>query len=187
MWCVLMTICSVPPISCGICWRRWRRETMMCPSPDMPRRSRVPSKILAAASTTRCPTGCWERIKICAFPTSPPCAGFVRDEVIRYRNPYPYISGLMLRATSRVCNVDMEERERTIGAGHYTFKKSFALWMNSFTAFSVKPLRVSTACGCICAVAGLLELVYVIVRKRSPPACPLGTAPSWRCCSLWAA
>ena len=50
---------------------------------------------------------------------------FVRDEVIRYRNPYPYISGLMLRATSRVCNVDMEERERTIGAGHYTFKKRF--------------------------------------------------------------
>lgn len=51
---------------------------------------------------------------------------FVRDEVTRYRNPYPYISGLMLRATSRVVNVEMEERERTIGTGHYTFRKSFA-------------------------------------------------------------
>ena len=30
---------------------------------------------------------------------------FVRDEVTRYRNPYPYISGLMLRSTSRVVNV----------------------------------------------------------------------------------
>ena len=101
---------------------------------------------------------------------------FVRDEVIRYRNPYPYISGLMLRATSRVCNVDMEERERTIGTGHYTFKKSFALWMNSFTAFfgetppSLHGLRVHLR---LCRAAGL---VYIIVRKLLTPACPLGTA-----------
>lgn len=99
---------------------------------------------------------------------------FVRDEVIRYRNPYPYISGLMLRATSRVCNVDMEERERTIGSGHYTFKKSFALWMNSFTAFSVKPLRISMACGSICAVAGLLMALYVVVNKLIHPGVPAG-------------
>ena len=30
---------------------------------------------------------------------------FVRDEVIKYTNPYPYLSGLMLRSTGRVCNV----------------------------------------------------------------------------------
>jgi undecaprenyl-phosphate 4-deoxy-4-formamido-L-arabinose transferase len=52
---------------------------------------------------------------------------FVKDEVIKYTNPYPYLSGLMLRATRRVINEDMEERVRTIGVGHSSFKKSFAL------------------------------------------------------------
>ena len=99
---------------------------------------------------------------------------FVRDEGTRYRNPYPYISGLMLRSTSRVVNVEMEERERTIGTGHYTFKKSFALWMNSFTAFSVKPLRISTACGSLCALLGLIDVVYIVIHKLLNPSVPAG-------------
>lgn len=94
---------------------------------------------------------------------------FVRDEVIRYTNPYPYLSGLMLRATSRVTNVVMEERERTIGVGHYNFKKSFALWMNSFTAFSIKPLELSTACGTFCAFMGVLMALYTIIHKLMVP------------------
>ena len=48
---------------------------------------------------------------------------FVKDEVIKYTNLYPYLSGLMLRATKRVVNVEMEERERAIGVGHYSFAK----------------------------------------------------------------
>lgn len=46
--------------------------------------------------------------------------------------------------------------------------------MNSFTAFSVKPLRISTACGCICAVLGLIMAVYVVIRKLLHPAVPAG-------------
>lgn len=94
---------------------------------------------------------------------------FVRDEIIRYTNPYPYLSGLMLRTTSRVINVEMEERERTIGVGHYTFRKSFALWMNNLTAFSVKPLRLATACGVLCAVAGVLMALYTVIYKLLVP------------------
>ena len=90
---------------------------------------------------------------------------FVKDEIVHYSNPYPYLSGLMLRSTSRVCNVDMVERERAIGVGHSTFKKSVALWMNSFTAFSVKPLRIATACGFVFAAIGLISAIVVIVRK----------------------
>ena len=99
---------------------------------------------------------------------------FVRDEVIRYRNPYPYISGLMLRATSRVVNVDMEERARTIGEGNYTLRKSFALWLNSFTAFSIKPLRLSVFCGILCAFLGLVNAVFTVVHKLLHPAIPAG-------------
>lgn len=99
---------------------------------------------------------------------------FVCNEIIRYTNPYPYLSGLMLRATSRVCNVTMEERERTIGVGHYNFKKSFALWMNSFTAFSVKPLRFATSCGVLFAFVGVIMAVYTVVHKLISPSVAVG-------------
>ena len=99
---------------------------------------------------------------------------FVKDEVIKYTNPYPYLSGLMLRATKRVINVDMEERVRTIGVGHYSFRKSFSLWMNSFTAFSVKPLRIATGIGVLWAVLGVLMGMRTVIKKLLNPAIPLG-------------
>jgi undecaprenyl-phosphate 4-deoxy-4-formamido-L-arabinose transferase len=99
---------------------------------------------------------------------------FVRDEIIKYTNPYPYMSGLMLRSTKRVCNVEMEERERTIGVGHYNFRRSFALWLNSFTAFSVKPLRIATTCGMLFAFLGALMVIYTVVHKLLVPTTAIG-------------
>ena len=100
--------------------------------------------------------------------------GFVKDEVIKYTNPYPYLSGLMLSSTNRVCNVDMEERERTIGTGNYSLKKSISLWTNSFTSFSVKPLRLATFCGFSLAGIGAILAIVVIVRKIVLPSVALG-------------
>ncbi|MEE1051887.1 MAG: glycosyltransferase [Lachnospiraceae bacterium] len=99
---------------------------------------------------------------------------FVRDEIIKYTNPYPYMSGLMLRSTKRVCNVEMEERERTMGVGHYNFRRSFALWLNSFTAFSVKPLRIATTCGMLFAFLGALMVIYTVVHKLLVPTTAIG-------------
>lgn len=99
---------------------------------------------------------------------------FVKDEIIRYQNPYPYMSGLMIRTTDKVVNVDMEERERTIGVGHYTFKKSVALWLNNFTAFSVKPLRFATMCGITTSIIGFLWSIYTVIRKLIVPGIAVG-------------
>lgn len=99
---------------------------------------------------------------------------FVADEILRYKNPYPYISGLFLRSTSKIVNVPMEERERAAGEGNYTLKKSLALWMNGFTAFSVKPLRISTVCGCLSAMIGFLYGIFIIVHKLMHPAVTVG-------------
>lgn len=99
---------------------------------------------------------------------------FIRDEVIRYQNPYPYVSGLMFRSTSRLVNVVMEDRERTIGQGHYTLKKSIDLLINSFTSFSVKPLRLATTVGVICALIGFLYGMFTIVNKLIHPSVMVG-------------
>jgi undecaprenyl-phosphate 4-deoxy-4-formamido-L-arabinose transferase len=90
---------------------------------------------------------------------------FVIDEVLKYRNPYPYIEGLFLRTTKKITNIEMEERERVNGVGNFTFKKSLSLWLNGFTAFSVKPLRIATISGFIFAIIGFLYALSIVIRK----------------------
>lgn len=99
---------------------------------------------------------------------------FVAQELIRYENPYPYVIGLVLRATKKTANVEVTHREREIGTSGYTVRKLLGLWFNGFTAFSVKPLRIATVIGVISACVGFLYGIYTVVKKFLNPAVPVG-------------
>lgn len=99
---------------------------------------------------------------------------FVVDDMVRYENSYPYVIGLVLRATRNIANVTVSHREREEGSSGYTFGKLLGLWFNGFTAFSVKPLRLATALGAFSAVLGFLYGVYTIVKRLVNPDVPLG-------------
>lgn len=99
---------------------------------------------------------------------------FIVDEMLKYENAYPYVIGLVLRATKKICNVPVHHREREIGASGYTLGKLLALWFNGFTAFSTKPLRIATMSGVVFAGAGFLYATYTIIKKFVNPAVPLG-------------
>lgn len=99
---------------------------------------------------------------------------FVVDEMLRYTNPYPYVIGLVLRATKNITNVEVTHREREVGTSGYTFGKLLGLWFNGFTAFSIKPLRIATALGCLTACAGFLYGIYTIIKKFVNPNVPIG-------------
>lgn len=90
---------------------------------------------------------------------------YIVDEMLKYKNPYPYMTGLLLRTTSDIVNVTMEERERIAGNTNFTFKKMLKLWINGFTAFSVKPLRISTVLGFLTAMIGFIYGIFIIVHK----------------------
>lgn len=94
---------------------------------------------------------------------------FVADEVCRYTGPYPYLSGLFFRSSSHVINVPMEERPRMSGSTTYTLRRLFALWMNSFTAFSIKPLRFVTYFGSFVAAFGIIYGLIVLITKIIHP------------------
>lgn len=98
------------------------------------------------------------------------------DQIIQYMNPYPFITGLVFRSTQNVFNVQMEERERTEGTTGYTLKKLLGLWLNGFTNFSVKPLRVADITGMICAVFGFVFGLSVVIRKLFTPDMLIGYA-----------
>lgn len=99
---------------------------------------------------------------------------FIVEDMIRYENSYPYVIGLVLRSTKNITNVIVNHREREEGSSGYTLKKLFALWFNGFTAFSVKPLRIATCVGIICACVGFLYGIYIIINRFVNPDVPLG-------------
>ena len=90
---------------------------------------------------------------------------YICKEIIRYDKPFPYIDGLFLRASDKIKNVPMEVRRRIDGTSGYTFKKSIKLWINGFTAFSVKPLRIAGAVGLVCSISGFLYGMHIVINK----------------------
>lgn len=99
---------------------------------------------------------------------------FVVKDMIKYENSYPYVIGLVLRATKNIANVPVNHREREEGSSGYTLKKLLGLWFNGFTAFSVKPLRIATAVGGFSAGAGFLYGIYTVVKRLVNPDVPMG-------------
>lgn len=99
---------------------------------------------------------------------------FIVEDMIRYENSYPYVIGLVLRATKNITNVVVNHREREEGTSGYTLKKLLGLWFNGFTAFSVKPLRLATCVGAVSAFLGFAYGIYTILKKFINPDVPLG-------------
>ena len=96
------------------------------------------------------------------------------DEMLRYENCYPYVMGLVLRSTRKICNVPVSHRARQTGSSGYTLAKLLGLWMNGFTSFSVKPLRLFTLVGLSGLVIGFLWSLVIVVRYFTEHMAPLG-------------
>lgn len=90
---------------------------------------------------------------------------YVVDEMIAYPNPYPYLGGLMLRTTQNACNVDVTHRERISGSSGYSIRKMIELWLNGFTSFSVKPLRLMSILGIVVAVLGFFYGIVIVFNR----------------------
>lgn len=88
---------------------------------------------------------------------------YIKDEMLRYNQCFPYVIGLVLRTTKHICNVEVQHRAREEGNSGYTLSKLLGLWLNGFTSFSVKPLRIATVFGVATAGGGFLYLLYVLL------------------------
>ncbi|HEX3010206.1 MAG TPA: glycosyltransferase family 2 protein [Bacteroidales bacterium] len=91
------------------------------------------------------------------------------NEIIKYKGPFPYIDGLILRATNRVSSVYVEHNRREAGKSNYTLSKLMRLWLNMFVNFSIKPMRAISIFGF--AVTGLsvvMAVVWIIERLLHP-------------------
>ena len=99
---------------------------------------------------------------------------FIIDEMLNYKHCFPYVDGLVLRSTRRICNVPVNHRQRQEGESGYTIGKLLSLWMNGFTSFSVKPLRLATYAGVVTAMLGFLYAIYIIIKYFVDSSVPVG-------------
>lgn len=94
---------------------------------------------------------------------------YIIEKICEYRSAFPYLWGLILRTTRNIGNVTIEHKVRSKGVSGYTFLKLLSLWMNGFTAFSVKPLRISTFIGIFFSFIGFLGMIYTVIHKITYP------------------
>ena len=104
------------------------------------------------------------------------CRRYVIDEIRNYKNPKPYIDGMVWAVTTKTTYVEIEHGYRYAGESGYNFKKSVALWLNGVTSFSIKPLRMATFSGFIFAFAGFIIGLCAIIEKITKPDIPSGWA-----------
>lgn len=98
----------------------------------------------------------------------------VKNFVIEYKGPYPYVDGLILSVTTHITSIDVEHHHRLVGEGNYTLMKSVALWTKMATGFSVLPLRFATYMGVFVSFFSLLLLLLFVVQKFIYDAMPDG-------------
>lgn len=98
----------------------------------------------------------------------------VIDEIVKYKGPFPYIDGLLLRVTNNISSVYVEHSARQEGKSGYTLAKLVNLWLSMFINFSIKPLRVVTFAGLLTGLVCVGLGLYFLVDKLVDP----GSAPS---------
>lgn len=99
---------------------------------------------------------------------------FAVDCYADYDSPFPSMMGYLNTMVGKVTDIEMTHRARMEGESNYSLKKLLSLWLNGFTNFSVKPLRMILAFGCIVAVLGFFLGFSIILHKLINPAIAAG-------------
>ncbi len=86
------------------------------------------------------------------------------EKIIEYDGPYPYIQGLIFNITDNITQINIEHNDRYKGNSNYNFIRSFSLFLNLATNFSIIPLRFSTFIGIISSIIGFSMLPYYFIR-----------------------
>ena len=99
---------------------------------------------------------------------------FLINEIIKYKQPFPYIDGLILRSTSKIEKIKVVHNKRNEGKSGYTLSKLVSLWSNMFINFSILPLRLSIIIGFISAIFGFIFAILSVIEKINNPNIPSG-------------
>ncbi|MCM1320683.1 MAG: glycosyltransferase family 2 protein [Bacteroides sp.] len=93
----------------------------------------------------------------------------VIDEIIKYKGPFPYVDGLILRVTDNFSSVYVKHNARETGHSNYNLKRLVRLYLNMFINFSIKPMRLIMGIGfAIMIIALILAAIFIIEKLLQP-------------------
>lgn len=100
----------------------------------------------------------------------------IKNEIIKYKGPFPYIDGLILRATNNISSVYVRHDSRKVGKSNYTLAKLVSLWLNMFINFSIKPMRIFTFLGFGISFVSFILAILIFIDKILHPETQAGWA-----------
>jgi len=92
------------------------------------------------------------------------------NEIIKYKGPFPYIDGLILRATRNFSSVYVDHKARESGKSNYTIGRLLHLYLSMFVNFSIKPMRFMMGLGIFIMIVSFVLALYFIIDKILHPA-----------------
>jgi glycosyltransferase involved in cell wall biosynthesis len=98
----------------------------------------------------------------------------IKNEVIKYTGPNPYLDGLILSVTRNISSVNVEHQLRHSGVSYYGFRKSISLWLKMAINFSIFPLRLTSFFGLFFSIVGMVSATYLVFLKLNNPSIPIG-------------
>lgn len=93
---------------------------------------------------------------------------FLRDEIIKYSGPHPYLDAIILRTTRNISSILVRHDERRTGRSGYDFKKLVSLWGNMVVSCSLIPLRIIGITGLFLTLLGLYSVFIAMYRDLNP-------------------
>jgi undecaprenyl-phosphate 4-deoxy-4-formamido-L-arabinose transferase len=99
----------------------------------------------------------------------------IREAIVRYEGPSPYIDGIIFQVTQNVATVRGRHRATRKEGSTYSFRKLVEHGLNMFTNYSVKPLRSVFLLGMyVGAGSAALLLLFSLLRIFTPRYAPPG-------------
>ncbi len=88
----------------------------------------------------------------------------VVDEIVKFKNPFTYIDGIIFQITDNVGKVKVEHQIRENGESNYTFTKLFSLLLTILFGYSLIPLRLTLFVGLFSIIASLIYMALYFLK-----------------------
>jgi dolichol-phosphate mannosyltransferase len=89
----------------------------------------------------------------------------VRDSLINMKEQHKFLRGQMAWLGFKQTSVLYQREERRGGETGYSFRKMLRFALDGITSFSRMPLRIATMMGFVCAIIGLVLIIYTLYSR----------------------
>jgi len=96
-------------------------------------------------------------------------------QILNNKTSYPYISGMLVKITRNIANVNVKHEQRRVGESNYTLRKLVSISLNLIINHSIILLKIISNFGLFVSFLALFSGIWYIIEKLSSD----GIFPGW--------